>query len=50
MQAHARVCKANKLELEENDTYWCNFVVKGVNLKEYIGTVGKYQDDISKDN
>ena len=38
MQAHARVCEENKLEL---DTHWNNFVVKDVNLKDHnIGRVG----------
>ena len=49
MQAHARVCKENKLELEleenENNTYWNNFVVRDVSLKDLIGRVG---GDISR--
>ena len=39
MQAHARVCKENKLELElegKNDTNWNNFVVTGVSLKDHM--------------
>ena len=42
MQAHARVHKENKIELKENknDTYWNNFVVRGVSLKDHIGRVG----------
>ena len=39
MQAHARVCKDNKLELElegKNDTNWNNFVVTGVSLKDHM--------------
>ena len=53
MQAHARVCEENKLELEEqNDTYKNNFVITGVSLKGHIGRVGggAYQDDILKDD
>ena len=41
MQAHARVCEENKLELEEelekNDVYWNNFAVTGTSLKDHIG-------------
>ena len=40
MQAHARVCKENELELEElekNDAYWNNFEVTGMSLKDHIG-------------
>ena len=38
MQAHARVCKENKLEeLEEkDDTYWNNFTVKDASLKDHM--------------
>ena len=56
MQAHARVCKENKLELEleenDNDTYWNNFVVRGVCKFEgpYRESGGTYQDDIFKDD
>ena len=52
MQAHARVCEENKLELEEkNDTYWNNFAVECASLKDHIWKSGKvYQDDILKDN
>ena len=41
MQAHARVCEENKLEeLEEkDDTYWNNFTVKDVSLKDHIQRV-----------
>ena len=43
MQAHARVCEENKLELEElekeNDTYWNNFSVTGTSLKDDIGRI-----------
>ena len=40
-QAHASVCEENKLELKEkNDTYWNNFVVKDMSLKDHIGRVG----------
>ena len=43
MQAHVRVCKENKLEeLEKNDVYWNNFVVKGASLKDHIGRVGRH--------
>ena len=37
MQAHVRVCKENKLELELEEN---NFVVTGVSLKDHIGRVG----------
>ena len=36
MQAYARLCEENKLELEieeENVAYWHNFVVEGLSLK-----------------
>ena len=41
MQAHARVCEENKLELElekatVKDAYWNNFAVKGKSLKDHI--------------
>ena len=43
MQAHARVCEENKLELKEkNDVYWNHFAVKGVNLKDHIGRVERH--------
>ena len=34
--------RAKKIELEENinDTYWNNFVVRGVSLKDHKGRVG----------
>ena len=50
-QAHARVCKENN-ELEKNDTYWNNFAVKGMSLKDQIGRVWghTYQNDILKDD
>ena len=42
MQAHARVCKENKRELEkENDTYRNKFMVRGMSLKDHMGRVGK---------
>ena len=44
MQTHASVCEENITGLEKNDTYWNNFVIKGVSLKDYIGRVG----DISR--
>ena len=51
MQAHARVCKENKLEeLEKNDAYWNNFVVKDASLKDHIEEWETYQDDILKDD
>ena len=34
----------------ENDTYWNNFVVTAVSLKDHIGRVGANQDDILKDD
>ena len=37
MQAHARVCEENKLELEKNDAYRNNFAVTGTSLKDHIG-------------
>ena len=46
-QAHARVCKENKivLQLEEKiNAYWKNFVVTGVSIKDHIGRMG----DISR--
>ena len=41
MQAYARVCEENKLELEleKNDTYWNSFAVEGASLKDHIGRV-----------
>ena len=41
MQAHARVYIENKRELEKNDTYRNNFMVRGTNLKDHMGRVGK---------
>ena len=51
MQAHARVCKENKLE-EKNDAYWNNFVVKEASLKDHIRRKSgeAYQDYILKDD
>ena len=46
MQAHAKVCKENKLE-EKSDAYWNNFAVKGMSLKDHIVV---YQDDVLKDH
>ena len=36
------MCEENKLELElgKNNTYWYNFVVKGMSLKDHLGSVG----------
>ena len=46
MQAHARVCKENKSE-EQNDAYWNNFVVKGASFEGSYRKSGEmYQDDI----
>ena len=39
-QAHARLCEENKLELEEKNAFWNNFVVTGVVLKDHIGRMG----------
>ena len=39
MQAHARVCEENKLELEleeKNDAYWINFAVEDASFKDHI--------------
>ena len=42
MQAHARICEENKLELEEiTNAYWNNFVVKGASLKDHKRRVGR---------
>ena len=41
MQAHARVCEENKRELEKNDIYRNNFMVRGTSLKDHMGRVGK---------
>ena len=46
MQAHARVCEENKLELEKKmtvkDAYWNNFAVKGTSLKDHIRRVERH--------
>ena len=44
LQAHVRVCKENKLELEldKSDAYWNNFVVKDVTLKGHAVYSGYY--------
>ena len=41
MQAHARVCKENKLK-EKYDAYRNDFAVKGENLKDHIGRVERH--------
>ena len=44
MQAHARVCEENKLgelQLENNDAYWNDFMVKDAILKDHRGRVGR---------
>ena len=49
IQAHARVCKENKLE-EKSDAYWNNFAVNGASLNKgsYRKSGEEYQDDILK--
>ena len=46
MQAHARVCEENKLELEKKttvkDAYRNNFAVKGTSLKDHIRRVERH--------
>ena len=51
MQAHARVYKENKLELEEKrHLYWYDFVIKGASLKDHIGSMGDVSRWILKDD
>ena len=46
MQAHARVCEKNKLELEKSD-----FAVQGASLKDMYWKNGQmYQNDILRDD
>ena len=45
------MCEENKIKLEEkHDAYWNNFAVKGASLKDHMGKVEEYQDDILKDD
>ena len=44
MQAHARVCKENKRELEKRKAYRSNrnnFIVRDTSLKDHMERVGK---------
>ena len=38
MQAHVRVSEE---DIEKNDIYWNNFVVKDASSKDHIGRVGR---------